>query len=131
MTRSGLMILGAALAACAGGSIADFDGQPVRFEDIKAYYDRHAVEVAARCRTPEMYTVLRSRVRERSAERLVLHVNYSFNDTNAELLNECRGFGARDFTVERRDGKLEVVEMSGIQNPKGIRIQRIDTENVW
>jgi hypothetical protein len=126
-----LIFLCAAVVACAGGSLAELDGQPVLFDDVKAYYDRHAVEVAARCRTPELYTVLRTEVRERSADRLVIHVDYSFNDDNAELRDECRGFGARDFTVERRDGKLEVVEMSGIQNPKGIRIDRINTEHVW
>jgi hypothetical protein len=131
MIRHTCLLLCSALVACAFGSLAELDGEPVLFSDIKNYYDHHAVEVAQRCRTPVLYAVLRSEVRERSADRLVIHVDYSFNDASAEYLNECRGFGARDFTVERRDGKLEVVEMSGIQNAKGIRIERIDTEHVW
>lgn len=131
MRRSKVILVCLALVACSGGSVAEFDGQPVLYDDIKAYYDSRAVEVAQRCRTPELYAVFKTEVRERSAERLVLHIDYSFDDASAEYRNECRGFSARDFTIERRDGKLEVVEMSGIQNAKGIRIDRIETENVW
>jgi hypothetical protein len=128
---AGILLGSALLVSCNFGPFAELAGEPGLFDEVKRYYESRAVEVAARCRTPELYTILKSEVLERSPDRLVIRVDYSFGDASEEYLNECRGFGAREFTAERRDGKFEVVQMSGIQNPKGIRIDRIDTENVW
>jgi hypothetical protein len=125
------ILLGAALLGCAGGPGADLAGEPGLFTEVKRYYDRHGLEVAGRCRTPELGGVLKSTVLERSADRLVVQVDYTFNDPSAELLNECRGVGQRAFTAARRDGRLEVVEMTGTQHPKGIRLDRIDEDGVW
>jgi hypothetical protein len=44
--------------------------------------------------------------------------------------SQCRGFGTRTFTVARKADGLEVIAMTGSQR-KGIRINRIDTSNVW
>jgi len=130
-TRLAAMLVGAALVACTGGPDAQLAGEPGLFTEVKRYYDRYGMEVAGRCRTPELGGVLRSTVLERDADRLVIRVGYTYNDPNERLLNECRGLGERVFTVARRDGGLEVVEMTGTQHPKGIRIERIDDSGVW
>jgi hypothetical protein len=129
-THAGIL-LGAALAACTGGPSAELAGEPGLFTEVKRYYDRHGLEVAGVCRTPELGGVLRSRVLERDADRLVVRVGYTYNDPNERLLDQCRGVGERVFTVARRDGGLEVIEMTGTQHPKGIRIDRIDDSGVW
>jgi hypothetical protein len=121
----------AALVACTGGPGRQLAGESDLFTEVKRYYDRHGMEVAGRCRTPELGGVLRSTVLERDADRLVIRVGYTYNDPNERLLDECRGVGERIFTVARRDGGLEVVEMTGTQHPKGIRIERIDDSDVW
>ena len=125
------ILIGAALVACAGGPGAQLAGEPGLLTEVKRYYDRYGMEVAGRCRTPELGGVLRSTVLERSADRLVIRVGYTYNDASARALDECRGLGERVFTAVRRDGRLEVVEMTGTQHPKGIRIDRIDTRGVW
>jgi len=128
--RAGIL-LGAALAACTGSPSGELAGEPGLLTEVKRYYDRHGMEVAGRCRTPELGGVLRSAVLERDADRLVIRVGYTYNDPNERLLDECRGVGERIFTVARRDGGLEVVEMTGTQHPKGIRIEGIDDRGVW
>ena len=124
------ILLGAALVACTGGPSGQLAGEPGLFTEVKRYYDRYGMEVAGRCRTPQLGGVLRSTVLERAADRLVIRVGYTYDDPNARL-DECRGLGERVFTVARRDGGLEVVEMTGTQHPKGIRIDRIDDSEVW
>ena len=125
------VLLGSALVACTGGPSASLAGEPGLFTEVQRYYDRHGLEVGGRCRTPELGGILRSEVLERTADRLVIQVDYTYQDPNERLRDECRGIGERVFTVERRDGRLEVVEMTGTQHPKGIRIDRIDDRGVW
>lgn len=125
------ILMAAALVACIGGPSAQLAGEPGLFTEVKRYYDQHGLEHAGRCRTPELGGVLRTTVLERSADGLVMRLRYTFNDANERLTNECRGVGERDFTVARRDGGLEVVEMTGTQHPRGIRIERIDETGVW
>lgn len=122
---------GLALAACTGGPSHELAGEPGLFLDVKKYYERHAMEVGGRCRTPELGGVIGTRVIERTGERLVIEARYTYDDPNAELKGECRGIGQRTFTVVRRGGGHEVVAMTGPQHPKGIRIDRIDDSKVW
>ena len=126
------ILLGAALAGCTGGPSAQLAGEPGLFIEVKRYYDRYGLEFAGRCRTPELGGILRSRVLERSADNLVIEASYTFDDPRAQLGDQCRGTGRRVFTVARRDDdRLEVVEMTGTQHPKGIRLERIDESGVW
>jgi hypothetical protein len=131
LAKCAAVLIGAALVACTGGPGGELAGEPGLLAEVKRYYDRYGMEVAGRCRTPELGGVLRSTVLERDPARLVIRVGYTYNDPNERLLDECRGLGERVFTVARRDGGLEVVEMTGTQHPKGIRIERIDDSDVW
>jgi hypothetical protein len=114
------------LAACT----SNLAGEPGLMDDVKRYYDQHAIEVAGRCRAPHLGTVISSDVLERSPERLVIRIRYSYSQPNAQYQGECDGFGERTFTITGQPGKFDVVEMSGTQL-KGIRIQRIDNSKVW
>jgi hypothetical protein len=121
------VFLGAlSLSACT----SNLTGEPGLMDDVKRYYDQHAIEVAGRCRTPRLGAVISSDVLERSPERLVIRIRYSYSQAKAQYEGECDGFGDRTFTITGQPGKYDVVEMSGIQR-KGIRIQRIDSSKVW
>ena len=127
----GGLLLALTLAACAGGPRAELAGEPGLYAALKSYYDRHGLEDAGRCLAPELGAVTSSEVLERAADRLVVRADYVYSDGAAPFRGDCRGFGSRVFTVARNPDGLEVVEMTGTQHPKGVRIERIDDSGVW
>jgi hypothetical protein len=126
-----LPLLALALAACTGGPNAELAGEPGLYAALKSYYDRHGLEDGGRCLAPEFGGVTSSEVLERAADRLVLRVGYLYSDGAAPFRGDCRGFGTRTFTVARNPDGLAVLEMTGTQHPRGVRIDRIDDSNVW
>jgi hypothetical protein len=131
MRRVWTALAAVGLAACAAEDMPAWElaGEPGLLFDIKQYYERNALEEGGRCwnlifEGPTRWTMI-----EESADELTLLVGYYYRDTVRDdcsefhpgrciALPECRGFGERTFTVLRRDGGVEVVEMTGPQKAR-------------
>jgi hypothetical protein len=121
-----LALIALALAACSGlspdapQSLAGVpDLQPI----VQRYYEARATEENGRCRSPLLDGVLSARVTQEDSQRLVVQMRYLYRDHAAELRGACIGFGNRTFTIERGPDGLMVVDMSGEQHPRGLRLR--------
>jgi hypothetical protein len=138
------------LIGCAGAAKDELAGQPGLLAKVKSYYDRYAMEEGGLCGSPQFGMVTGSSVEQQSADRLIVRVSYVYSDPSVKATawgqyigrpggvppagiagtNKCRGFATRSFTVGRKADGLEVIDMTGSQR-KGIKINKIDTSNVW
>ena len=104
----------------AGQSLA---GVPDLRPIVQRYYEARATEENGRCRSPLLDGVLNATVLEDDAQRLVVRVRYLYRDHTAELRGACIGFGNRTFTIEKGPDGPMVVDMSGEQHPRGLRLR--------
>ena len=126
----------ALLAGCAGaprpgGSAGDPDLTTL----VERYYAEHATEEGGRCTDVVMTAGLGTSVIAEDEDRIVLRVPYVYREFdagfrttefNAKGRTICRGKGTRTFTIEKRPGGFQVVEMSGTREGLGIRIERVE-----
>jgi hypothetical protein len=114
------------LAACSApspGVPQSLAGVPDLRPVVQRYYEARATEENGRCRAPLLDGVLSASVTQQDAQRLVVQVRYLYRDHTAELRGACIGFGNRTFTIERGQGGLMVVDMTGAQHPRGLRLR--------
>ena len=125
MRASLSVLLALALAACNGasGTGQDLAGVPDLGPVVQRYYERRATEENGRCRSPLLDGVVSAVVLEDEPQRLVVRVRYLYRDHAAELRGACIGFGNRTFTIDRGPDGLTVVDMSGAQHPRGLRLR--------
>jgi hypothetical protein len=90
---------------------------------VRQYYERRATEENGRCRTPLLDGVTSSTVLESTPQRLVIQIRYLYRDLTAELRGACRGFGNRTFTIDKEATSFVVVDMTGPQHPRGLRLR--------
>ena len=99
-----LMVL--SLAGC--GPLAALAPSPEE-QAIRNYYESHAREEWGRCPAPLLDGITGVDVVEETASRLVLDVRYYYRDWIMERrragLRECRGFGRRQFVLEKADDR--------------------------
>ena len=135
------------LIACAGGAGDELAGEPGLLTKVRSYYDQYAMEEGGLCGSPQFGLVTGSNVEEQTADSLIVRVSYVYSDPSVKATgwgqygyaggpagiagpSKCRGFATRTFTVARKADGLEVTGMTGSQR-KGIKINKIDTSNVW
>jgi hypothetical protein len=121
-----LALIGLALAGCNGASPGldqSLAGVPGLRPVVQRHYEARATEENNRCRSPLLDGVLTSSVVESNAQRIVVQVRYLYRDHSAELRGQCIGFGSRTFTIEMGPDGLMVVDMTGEQHPRGLRIR--------
>ena len=121
-------LLALALAACHLSPTASetLVGIPGLMPVVQQYYERRATEENGRCRTPQLDGVLNATIVESAGQRTVIQMRYLYRDQTAELRGACIGFGNRSFTIEQGADGLRVVEMSGDQHPRGLRLRLAD-----
>jgi predicted small secreted protein len=119
------LTLAPALAACNGASGAgqNVAGVPDLRPVLQHYYEARATEENGRCRSPLLDGVLNATVLQDDPQRLVVRVRYLYRDHSAELRGACIGFGNRTFTIDKGPDGPMVVEMSGAQHPRGLRLR--------
>jgi len=119
------VLLALALAACSGvsGPGQDLAGVPDLRPVVQRYYEARATEENGRCRSPLLDGVVSATVLEDESQRLVVQVRYLYRDHAAELRGACIGFGNRTFTIDKGPDGLTVVDMSGEQHPRGLRLR--------
>ena len=119
------LALALALVACnnlsgAGQDLAGVQGlRPV----VQRYYEARATEENGRCRSPLLDGVLSAAVLQDDSQRLVVRLRYLYRDHAAELRGACIGFGNRTFTIDKGPEGPTVVDMSGEQHPRGLRLR--------
>jgi len=99
---------------------------------IETYYGRRAWERNATCTLPRM-RILRADVLDETDDEIVALVRYSWSDSSRDNADDglravpggsgfgrCRGIDERRFTLEKVDGGVVVVAMSGPQRPRPI-----------
>jgi hypothetical protein len=122
-----LLVLGLALvlAGCTGVGPTgqSLAGVPDLRPVVQRYYEARATEEGGRCRSPLLDGVLNAAVLQDDGQRLVVRVRYLYRDHAAELRGACIGFGTRTFTIDKGPEGLMVVEMSGEQHPRGLRLR--------
>ena len=115
------------LAACVDGLApnpgSSLAGEPGLLPIVRQYYERRATEENGRCRVPLLDGVMSSTVVESTPERMVIQIRYLYRDLTAELRGACRGFGNRTFTIDKEATGFVVVEMTGAQHPRGLRLR--------
>ncbi|MEZ5936240.1 MAG: hypothetical protein R3F54_30930 [Alphaproteobacteria bacterium] len=140
------ILLGAAalltLGACAGFASPVPDttfAQGKRAEAaISSYYEDHASEDYGRCNRPYFDAITKVDVVEDTASRLVLDVRYKYwdrlrDDEDSSVRapgvdgsrKVCWGFESRQFTLEKTNGDLKVVDMTGPVRGKGAKIGNV------
>jgi hypothetical protein len=106
---------------------------------ISSYYEDHASEDYARCNRPYFDAITRVDVIEDTPELLVLDVRYKYQDRLwddedshvrlpggvAASRKVCRGFESRQFTLEKVDGDVQVVDMTGPVRGSGARVGNV------
>jgi hypothetical protein len=119
------LTLAPALTACNGASSAgqDLAGVQGLRPVLQHYYEARATEENGRCRSPLLDGVLNAAVLQDDPQRLVVRVRYLYRDHSAELRGACIGFGNRTFTIDKGPDGPMVVEMSGAQHPRGLRLR--------
>jgi hypothetical protein len=121
-----LVLLAVMLAACNGLSPStpeSLAGVPDLRPVVQRYYEARATEENGRCRAPLLDGVLNATVLQEDAQRLVVRIRYLYRDHTAELRGACIGFGNRTFTIDKGQGGLMVVDMTGAQHPRGLRLR--------
>jgi hypothetical protein len=123
---------GLGLAGCAWDPAQspawELAGQPGLLLEVKHHYERRATEENGLCTSPIMEGVTRSEVLEEDDQHLRVWLAYYYRDylrdgddcserrpLRCGVMRECRGFGERTFTIDKGQGGLAVVEMSGPQ----------------
>lgn len=121
-------LLGLALAGCSllPSTNQTVAGVPGLLPVIQQYYERRATEENGHCRAPLLDGVMSTAIVERSSQRLVVQLRYLYRDQTAELRGSCIGFGNRTFTIEEGAQGPRVVDMSGPQHPRGLRLRLAD-----
>jgi hypothetical protein len=114
-----------ALAACSLSPTASetLAGMPGLMPVVQQYYERRATEENGRCRTPQLDGVLNATITESDGQRTVIQMRYLYRDQTAELRGACIGFGNRSFTIEQGPDGPSVVDMTGGQHPRGLRLR--------
>lgn len=124
-----LLLCGLWLAGCGGAlnQSQELAGQPGLMLQVRNYYETRALEEGGRCRAPIMEGVARSEVLSDSPDQMVIALGYYYRDWVRDgddcdarrpwrctmVLQQCRGFGERIFTVEKGQDGPSVVDMSG------------------
>lgn len=120
-----------ALAGCVPPEETPFwhlAGEPGLLYHVKQYYEHNAVEEAGLCPRPLFEGMTRSVVEEDTGERLVVTLGYAYSDflrdgddcsrlrpNRCFIMRECTGFNERTFTIAKRPGGFEVIDMSGLR----------------
>jgi hypothetical protein len=114
--RSTLVLL---LIGCAASRVpATGFAEPKAVEHaVTRYYERNASEEYRTCLTPYMDGLTRVAVVDQQPDRLVLDVGYFYRDRfkddgGSGIGRECTGFAARQFTLVKSAGGVEVAAMS-------------------
>jgi hypothetical protein len=132
-----------ALGGCAGfpSPVPDTAFAPGKQAEgvISSYYEDHASEDYGRCNRPYFDAITKVDVVEDAADRLVLDVRYKYwdrlrDDEDSSVRapgversrKVCWGFESRQFTLERTDGDLKVVEMTGPVRGEGAKIGNVN-----
>ena len=126
------LIAVATLGACAeispGVGVNSVLGYEGLGRDIRRFYDRRARERFANCPGAEMERILSARVVDETEDEIVARVRYAWRDEirlgngDGRLVpgggGSCRGIDERRFTLEKFDGDVAVVTMSGAQRAR-------------
>ena len=113
------------------GSVLGYEGLG---RQIETFYRQRAWERNATCTLPEIDAILRAEIVEEREDELTILVRYSWRDNARDFDDRgtraipgrigggtlCRGIDQRRFTLERVDGGVRVVGMSGPQRPNPI-----------
>jgi hypothetical protein len=120
-----MALLALTLAACSGpsGTGQDLAGVQGLRPVLQHYYEARATEENGRCRSPLLDGVLNATVLQDDPQRLVVRLRYLYRDHSAELRGACIGFSNRTFTIDKGPDGPMVVEMSGAQHPRGLRLR--------
>jgi hypothetical protein len=101
---------------------------------LRTFYRQRAWERNATCPLPRMDAILSATVIDETEDRIVARVRYSWRD-DARLDDDgfgagvrfgiggsgsCRGIDERRFTLEKVNGGVRIVDMSGPQRPNPI-----------
>ena len=106
---------------------------------VSSYYEAHASEDYARCNRPYFDAITRVDVVEDAPDRLVLDIRYKYqdrlcDDEDGDVLlpgdietsrKVCWGFESRQFTLEKADGGMQVVEMTVTVRGKGAKVGNV------
>jgi hypothetical protein len=134
-TARGLAVLlsGLWLTGCGGdaGQSRSWElaGQPGLLLKVRNYYERRGIEEGGRCRAPIMEGVARSQVLSDDPSQMVIALTYYYRDWVRDgddcdprrpgscmmVMQQCRGFAERTFTIEKGEEGLSVAGMSGPQ----------------
>ena len=131
-----------ALGACAilASPVPDTSFAPGKQAEsaISTYYEDHASEDYGRCNRPFFDAITRVGVVEETADHLVLDVRYKYWDRLRDEEDSsvrgpgmessrkvCWGFESRQFTLEKSNGDLKVVEMTGPVRGQGAKIGNV------
>jgi hypothetical protein len=121
------LLAAATLGGCAelspGVGVNSVVGYEGLGREIRRFYDRRAQERFANCPGAEMERILSARVVDETEDEIVARVRYAWRDENrlgngdGRLVpgggGSCRGIDERRFTLEKFDGDVAVVAMSG------------------
>lgn len=135
---AGFLLLG----ACAGitSPVPDTAFAPGKTAEsvIAAYYEDHASEDYGRCNRPYFDAITKADVVEDTAGRLVLDVRYRYADRLRDDEDSsvrvpgvgssrkvCWGFESRQFTLEKTNSDLKVVEMTGPVRGEGTKLGNV------
>jgi hypothetical protein len=131
-----------ALGACAGfaSPVPDTAYAPRKQAEsaISSYYEDHASEDYGRCNRPYFDAITMVDVAEDTADRLVLDSRYQYRDRLRDdedgsvrvrgmesSRKVCWGYESRQFILEKTNGDLRVVEMTGPARGKGAKIGNV------
>jgi len=133
-SSAAMSIVVSALLGCTyvspGVGVGDVLGYDGLGRDIRSFYDRRAWERNANCPGAEMDRILSARVIAETDDEIVALIRYSWlderrlDDDGRRIRGggsgSCRGIDDRRFTLEKLDGDVRVVAMSGPQRPNPI-----------
>jgi hypothetical protein len=125
------LLCGLWAAGCSGDARQDpaweLAGQPGLLLQVRNYYETHALEEGGRCRAPIMEGVASSQVLSDDPGQMVIGLSYYYRDWVRDgddcdprlpgrcmmVLQQCRGFGQRIFTIDKGESGLGIADMSG------------------
>jgi hypothetical protein len=127
------LLCGLWLAGCGGdaglGGSSELAGQPGLLLKVRNYYETRGLEEGGRCTAPIMEGVARSEVLSDDPGQMVIALSYYYRDWVRDgddcerrlpgscmmMLQQCRGFAQRTFTIDKGEEGLSVAGMSGPQ----------------
>ncbi|TVQ33431.1 MAG: hypothetical protein EA356_12330 [Geminicoccaceae bacterium] len=114
-----MAVCGLLLSACAGlqpqNDILGFSGLG---NEIRNFYEQHAVEQNWSCTFPRIDTILTAQRVEEGAEEQTIRVRYAWRSGGGRIdpgANLCRGTAERDFVIRPLGDRAVVVAMTGGQ----------------